>query len=190
MQALNELNQEFEGYTRLALIKHLQYLGARREILRMIFTLKNKGIERETKQTLESTQKLAAVETVLFDVSELSDCEPTEHPLQRLPQGEAVRVHALPRHPIEIRMAKYVFKLLNDDRWVLYDRAKMRYPLSDRQHLVGRGSENDITLSGEFRNVSRRHLIAEPQHDHVILLTDISSHGTFAPPLQIESSRV
>ena len=190
MQALNELNQEFEGYTRLALIKHLQYLGARQEILRMIFTLKSKGIERETKQTLESTQELAAVETVLFDVSELSDCEPTEHPLQRLPQGEAVRIHALPRHPIEIRIAKYVFKLVNDDRRALYDRAGMRYPLSDGQHLVGRGSENDITLSSEFRNVSHRHLIAEPQDDHVILLADISSHGTFAPPLQVESSRV
>ena len=61
-----------------------------------------------------------------------------------------------------------------------------RHVLATGQNTVGRGSENDITLGTEFRDVSRRHLIAEPIDDHIILLTDISSHGTFAPPLQFE----
>lgn len=97
-----------------------------------------------------------------------------------------MRAHALPGHAIEIRLAKYTFNIVNNNGWSLRDSDGQRYVLSDQQNIVGRGSENDISLGREFRNVSRRHLIMEPVDDHVILLTDISSHGTFAPPLQIE----
>ncbi len=186
MQALNEQGDQYEGYKRLALIKYMQYLGARQEILRLIFKMKSTGRPPNNGVADASAEEMDIVETVLFDLNELGDSEPTEHPLQRLPQGEAVRAHALPGHAIEIRLAKYTFNIVNDDGWSLRDRDGHCYPLSARQNIVGRGSENDITLGRDYRNVSRRHLIMEPIDDHVILLTDISSHGTFAPPLQIE----
>jgi|TARA_Y100000994_G_scaffold233810_1_gene222173 hypothetical protein len=112
--------------------------------------------------------------------------DPTENPLQQLPQGEAIRLHALPGHAIDIRIGKYPFKLMDSDGWVLCAPHGRHYPLADGQILIGRGSESDVALSKEFRNVSRRHMIAEPLDNHVILLTDISSHDTFAPPLHIE----
>ena len=190
MQALNEQGEHFEGYKRLALIKYIHYLGARQELLRLIFNMKSVGHRHDDSLHDESAMENDIVETVLFDLNDLGDSEPTGHPLQRLPQGEAVRAHALPGHAIEIRLAKYPFKIVNAGGWSLRDGHGHRYALSTRQHIVGRGSENGITLGREYRNVSRRHLIIEPVDDHVILLTDISSHGTFAPPLQIETSDI
>ena len=190
MQALNEFTEHYEGYKRLALIKYMQYLGARQEVLRLIFKTKSASPQRDDSFVGDDTQSVDVVETVLFDINDLGDSQPTEHPLQRLPQGEAVRAHALPRHAIQVRLAKYTFDIINDNGWALCDRTGKRYPLSDQQNVVGRGSGNDITLGRKFHNVSRRHVIMEPVDDHVILLTDISSHGTFAPPLHIEHCSV
>ena len=120
----------------------------------------------------------------------MTDSDPTENPLQQLPQGETIRLHALRGHAVDIRIGKYPFKLMNSDGWVLCDPHGRHYPLADGQNLIGLGSESDVALSEEFRNVSRRHMIAEPLDDHVIFLTDISSHGTFAPPLHIARNAI
>lgn len=186
MQALNEYGEHYEGYKRLALIKYMQYLGARQEVLRMIFKMKSTSTRHADSSVDTSADNIDLVETLLFDLNEFGDSDPTEHPLERLPQGQAVRAHALPGHAIEVRLAKYTFKIVNDNGWTLCDGDGRRYALSDQQNTVGRGSDSDVTLGREFRNVSRRHMIVEPVDDHVILLTDLSSHGTFAPPLQIE----
>jgi len=183
--ALNELGDEYDGYKRLALIKYMQYLGARQEILRLIFAIKSKG-ETHHRAILDDDDDVAALETVLFDSSQLDDHEPAPRTLQRLPRGEAIKIYALPGHPVEVMLAKHLFKLINDDGWALCDIHGRRYPLGDRQNMIGRGSDNDVTLDSEFRNVSRRHLIAEPFDDHIVVLTDISSHGTFAPAMQTE----
>jgi hypothetical protein len=190
MESLNKLGDEFDGYKRLALIKYLQYLRARQELLRLIFAMTINDSSEQSTLARQSGVDFDANETLLFDLNQIGDSDPTENPLQQLPQGEAVRVHALPGHAIEIRVGKYPFKLMNADGLVLCDPHGRHYALSDGQNLVGRGSGCDIPLSKEFRNVSRRHLIAEPIDDHIILLTDISSHGTFAPPLHIERCSV
>ena len=186
MEALNQLNDDYDGYKRLALIKYMQYLGSRQEILRLIFAMKNKGAPQDQTLQDDDGDGFGSRETVLFDVSQLRDGGSRPQALQRLPQGEAVRIHALPGHAVEIKLGRHAFTLVNDNGWALCDASGNRKALSDRQNTIGRGSENDITLGSEFRNVSRRHLIAEPADDQVILLTDISSHGTFAPALQTE----
>lgn len=186
MEALNELSDEYDGYKRLALIKYMQYLGARQEVLRLIFAVKNKADVLDDPLFDDSDEAFGTRETVLFDTSQLQGRATAAHQLERLPQGEAVRIYALPGHAVEMRLAKHACKLINDNGWALIDPQGDRYPLAKRQNMIGRGSDNDITLGSGFRNVSRRHLIAEPIDDHVILLTDISSHGTFAPAPQTE----
>ena len=134
VEALNELSDEFDGYKRLALIKYMQYLGARQEILRLIFAIKNKGGAHDH-ATPDDDDDIAALETVLFDRSELEDHEPAPRTLQRLPQGEAIKIYALPGHPVEVMLAKHLFKLINDNGWALCDTHGRRYPLSDRQNI-------------------------------------------------------
>jgi pSer/pThr/pTyr-binding forkhead associated (FHA) protein len=75
---------------------------------------------------------------------------------------------------------------VNDNGWMLREPSGQLHRLNSQQIMVGRGRDNEIRLDSEFRNISRRHLLLEPLDDHVIILTDLSSHGTFAPAIQTE----
>jgi hypothetical protein len=187
MAELNELGEDFEPYKRLALIKYMQYLGARQEVLRIIFSMKDTGATSTSEQIIEQKDEQCDFgETAIFDITPRGDSDPTENPLERLPRGEMVRAHVLPGHALEIRFSNHAFRVVNKDGWALLGPQGLRFNLSTGRNTIGRGSENSVSLGKEFRNVSRRHLVAEPIDDHVILLTDISSHGTFAPTLHLE----
>lgn len=191
IEQLIAADDRFDAYKRLALIKYMQYLGARQEVIRVIFATKNKRKPAE-RQAPEGAAPdgTSVMETMLFDASSTGDCATVNGSMQRLPRGEAVKLYALPGHAIDIRLAKHAFRLLNDNGWVLCEPDGRRHSLGDVQTMVGRGRENDIRLDAQFGYISRRHLIIEPQDDHVILVTDLSSHGTFAPAMQTEQIAV
>lgn len=182
--SLIDLSDRFDAYKRLAVIKYLQYLGARQDALRLSYMSKQNNRRRANGPEIEPLATLFN-ETLLFDTS-LSHDSSNLDSLQRLPQGEAVKLYALPGHAIAIRLAKYDFQLLNEDGWQLRDPSGFLYQLRSGNFLIGRGSDSDIQLDRSFSHISRRHLRIEPIDDHIISLTDFSSHGTFAPPLQTE----
>ena len=191
IEQLIAADDRYDAYKRLALIKYMQYLGARQEVIRLIFATKNKGkSSARADAPTAAPSGTAVMETMLFDVSTTGDGISGNGSLQRLPRGEAVKLYALPGHAIDIRLAKHAFRLLNDNGWVLCEPDGRRHSLGDAQTMVGRGRENDIRLDAQFGYLSRRHLIVEPQDDHVILVTDLSSHGTFAPAMQTEQIAV
>jgi hypothetical protein len=187
MAELNELGDDFEAYKRLALIKYMQYLGARQEVLRIIYAMKNPDAATINEQIVERLgEEFDAGETALFDMGPRADRDPPENPLERLPRGEIVRAHVLPGHALEMRFSSHAFRFVNSNGWTLLGPHGLRFKLSEGRNTIGRGRDNNIPLGKEFRNVSRRHLVAEPVDDHMILLTDLSSHGTFAPALHLE----
>jgi len=190
VEVLIQLDDRYDGYKRLALIKYMQYLGARQEVIRIIFATKNRGNSSKRHDRQSQDEGSAAMETMLFDMSSTGGSRSEAGRLQRLPQGEAVKLYALPGHAVDIRLAKHAFRLVNDNGWALCASNGERYPLGPKQTMIGRGRENDIRLDAEFGYVSRRHLIAEPIDDHVIMVTDLSSHGTFAPAMQTERTVV
>lgn len=184
-------DDRYDAYKRLALIKYMQYLGARQEIIRLIFATKNRSKASPRTPAHEGSSNSAEMlETMVFDVSASGKDSALNGNLQRLPRGEAVKLYALPGHAIEIRLAKHPFRLLNDNGWVLCEPDGRRHALADAQTMVGRGRDNDIRLDAQFNYLSRRHIIVEPHDDHVILVTDLSSHGTFAPAMQTEQIAV
>lgn len=184
-------DDRYDAYKRLALIKYMQYLGARQEIIRLIFATKNRNkTAPPTSSRHRPASNAAMLETLVFDVSTSGNDVALSGNLQRLPRGEAVKLYALPGHAIDIRLAKHPFRLLNDNGWVLCETDGRRHALADAQSMVGRGRDNDIRLDARFNYLSRRHMIVEPLDDHVILITDLSSHGTFAPAMQTEQIAV
>jgi hypothetical protein len=192
IEQLVAADDRYDAYKRLALIKYMQYLGARQEVIRLIFALKNR--QTGSARTTSGQRRLngaAVLETMVFDIS-ASDNDSLfgATSLQRLPRGEAVKLYALPGHAIDIRLAKHAFRLVNDNGWVLCEADGRRHALADVQTMVGRGRDNDIRLDAQYNYLSRRHMIVEPQDDHVILVTDLSSHGTFAPAMQTEQIAV
>jgi hypothetical protein len=180
------LGDEYDEYQRIALTKYLQYLGARQEILRLAYAIRNRGsgAEQGPTEDIDPADRIKA--TVIFEAGQNADDKRLLNPFQRLPQGEPTRVRLVQGQPMEILLAKARFSLACDGAWVLTDSAGHRFPLHPGRNTVGRSRHNDISLDCDFRDISRCHLVMEPEAGGVILLTDLSSHGTFVPPANVD----
>lgn len=89
---------------------------------------------------------------------------------------------------ISLKLAKHPFSLTHNREWTLVAADGKIYTLHAGVNRVGRGRDNDVALlDADFRNVSRQHLLAQPLADDVMVLTDISVHGTYAPPAALAS---
>ncbi|MGR8948465.1 MAG: FHA domain-containing protein [Gammaproteobacteria bacterium] len=176
-----------EVYLQTAILKYLQFLNSFQEIVRLLFAV-NAGGKKLLAETVPGEASEAPYETALFDVLQYSDAGRMVNPFRRLPQGEAVTLHALPGHAINLLLAKYSFELVNRNGWSLIDSKNREFRLTNDLNYVGRGRENDILLNGEYRNISRKHVIVHPLDDSSVVLIDLSSHGTFVPPRQVELS--
>lgn len=173
---LVELPSDCDGFIRVALIKYLQYLTARRSSVQSAMATKapTTAADGHTK----ATQMLAS-STVAYPFE--------RDELRRLPQGEAVTLRVTRGGAISLKLAKHAFSLTHNREWTLVAADGKRYILRAGINRVGRGQHNDVALDADFRNVSRQHLLAQPLADDVIVLTDISAHGTYVPPTALAS---
>ena len=182
--ALNESNAG-DTYLQTAFVKYLQFLNSYQDVVRLLYAMtpnsENLPLNKE-----EIDAESAPYETALFDVLQYSDAGRMVNPYRRLPQGEAVTLHALPGHAINLLLAKYSFELVNNNGWVLIESRNRSHPLANDLNYVGRGRENDVALNSDYHNVSRKHVIIHPLDDSSIVLIDLSSHGTFVPPRQVD----
>ena len=173
---LIELPVGCDSFIRTALVKYLQYLQARHDAVRLVMAT--------------NTPKIAADEHVRATVMLASSAVmvPFERDeLRRLPQGEAVTLRLARGSAISLKLAKHPFSLTHNREWTLVAADGKIYTLHAGVNRVGRGRDNDVALDAEFRNVSRQHLLAQPLADDVIVLTDISVHGTYVPPTALAS---
>ena len=185
--ALGKLGDEYGEYQLIGLMKYLQYLGARQGILRLAYVIKNQGREAEQGPAEDMDQGNLTKETVIFDVMQIEDSKRLVDPFQRLPQGQPTRVRLDRGQAMEILLATTRFSLACDGAWTLTDSEGHRFPLRAGRNKVGRSRTNDISLNRDFRNISRCHVVMEPEETDVILLTDLSSHGTFVPSTNLDT---
>ncbi len=176
---LVELPANDDAYVRAALRKYQQYLHARLTTVRLVVDMQGSMLE-------PGMDDADAKATVMFTADgEMREFSRDE--LRRLPQGEAVTLRLAPGSAISLKLARHQFSLTHNREWALVADNGKTYPLHEGVNCVGRGRDNDISLDADFRNVSRKHLLAQPLADDVILLTDISSHGTYVPPKALAS---
>lgn len=173
-----------EPYLRVALRHYLAYLGARREVMRLVVELRE-AHERRAEAVTPEAGFAPEKATVAFQVP-LAELSPTR-PMRRLPQGEAVRLTLESGREVDIRLARHTFSLAHGSGWTLSDERGHHYRLRDGVNSVGRSRENDIALDGALQNVSRRHLLAQPVGPDQIELVDLSSAGTWIPDTAIAS---
>lgn len=166
-----------ETFLRAALECYLRYLGGRRAVVRAIL---------DARQPVAGAAFEPEKATVMFDVAVLP--EPSAHePLQRLPQGEAVTLRLADGTSVSVTLARHHFSLIHNRDWSLVADNGKRYVLRHGLNSVGRGRGNDVPLDPDYRNVSRTHLLAQPLDSDAIVLTDVSSYGTFVPRAAIAS---
>jgi hypothetical protein len=201
MEGLIRLSPAFDAYKRVALIKYMQSLRARQNIMRSLFIEKTRGDEGaciHATRTLEHTTAFAAGSTAIFDLkrtaadgpnandvhadaAEAGQDVPADAGFIALAKGETVVLQLGEAREIVLLLAGNRLRLYTGRDFYMADDDDNTYPLHTGKNLIGRHSACDVVLDSACRAVSRNHLIVQPISAQEIRLTDLSSHGTEVP---------
>jgi hypothetical protein len=189
--ALNGLGQKHEEYKRIALIKYMQYLTARQEVIRTLYSHRQRNRAEAATQIGCRVGHCAAIkETILFDLSDdLPDVRDSSG-LGRLPKGETIEIDVKPDEEVVLALVKHTCKIVLNDDLYFVDNADNRVALKMGQNAIGRDSKCEITMDADSRDISRKHLIVERYSATGVRLTDVSSLGTFAAPKYLERTSI
>lgn len=186
MQALARQDSRFDDFKQLALVKYMQYLASRQDVLKGIYTHKSVpgSVEHDTEYGPETQFR----ETLIFDMDE-PHAGPEHHEAQgeeparlvRLPRGESLRVKPPAGETMELVLSRHPFHVRTGAEPVLVNDDGSELALKPGRNVVGRHPDSDVMVSAAYRDVSRTHLILELEADGAVRLTDLSTHGTFVP---------
>ncbi len=178
MAALKHQEREFEEFKRVALVKYLQYLGSRQDVLQSIYGYKNAepghpGPDAEARSA-------ALRETVIFQLGAHPPGRAASR-YARLPRGETVTARLDAAGELEVLLSRHAIAIVHGERPYLRDENGREYPLEPGRNVVGRQPACDVVVDAGLRDVSRQHVTVVLRGPGLVELTDFSSHGTFVP---------
>ena len=187
MEGLIRLSPAYDAYKRVALIKYLQYLRARQNIMRSLFIEKTKDDDNASFHAMCKTANVtrfaadatAGLDRALLDASENRTSADDGYAL--LAKGETVTLHLGQEREVELLLAGNRLRLYTGREFYMVDDDNNTHPLHKGKNLVGRHSICDVVLDSACRAVSRNHLILQPLSAQQVQLTDLSAHGTEVP---------
>ncbi len=188
MMAMNQIQgRSFEEFKKIALVKYVQYLAARREAITAIYT------DRQTSKSIESGIESVDAqskmrETAIFQVGEMGGPDPSE--FSRMPKGETIEIDLPDVKEIGIMVAKHKCTLKHSDKPIFIDDIGEETTLRSGRNIIGRDSNSDVVINTQYRDVSRKHLIIEIETGGIVKLIDISSHGTSVPPDYLDNTSI
>jgi hypothetical protein len=189
VRALNEQGEEFDELRRIALVKYMQYLRARQDVIKQLYKFK-KQVTGAPEASAGETQMvdLASVQppshlrdTLLFEPAAAEPEPASDGEFARLPKGEAMTVQVAPAIGLPLRFSQHAFVLLGGARFELVDDQQRRLSLAEGRNIVGRDSMCNVVVDNAYRDVSRVHCLIEPLGADQARITDLSAHGTFLP---------
>jgi len=176
--ALNEGNEDFNPFRRIALVKYMQYLASRQEIIKYLYSEKKKMLKEGNGEEVPDPRfkDTLILENTVFEPVVSKDARDN---YERMPKGEAVTITLRPGEEIDLYLSKHQCKLVAaDDSLLFIDQKGRRYPLEKGRTVIGRDSSSTIMMEPALRDVSRLHLTIEKFDDQTVQITDLSSHGT------------
>jgi len=185
----------YDAYKRLVLLKYIEYLGARHQVLRSLHAAHPPPAGTTTTASGAPAAPLASADrtrVAAFQDTAIFAAPPTAVPgggFLALPRGEPTRIELADGRELALRLGAEEFKLFPGPRFHLVDGAGAIHRLGEGRSSVGRHAENTVVISPRLRTVSRRHLVIEPLAVDAVLLTDLSSGGTFVPERYLRASR-
>ncbi len=182
ISSLNNGGDELNPFRRVALVKYMQYLSSRQEIIKYLYSEKKKFMEESPVRESEAPENTKFRDTLLLENTLFEPnigAEQKDKDYERLPKGEAVSINLNPGQEIEILLSKHVCKLIAGDTLKFVDQAGRQYDLRNGRNIIGRDSISNIMLDPSLRDVSRLHLVIEKSDARKVSLTDMSSHGTY-----------
>jgi len=181
--ALNAIDEPLEDYKKVALVKYVQYLAARRQAVTAIYAVK-RGARPDAAADIDGKLR----ETAIFDVTELANLEPNL--FMRMPKGETVEIDLASEGAVIVMLAKHRCRIESNGKVSFVDDSGRITPLRRGKNIVGRDTSCDAQVNVAYREVSRKHLIIEVVDAQIIRLTDISSHGTSLSPKLLENTSI
>ena len=183
--SLNSTSEPQESFKKVALVKYVQYLAARRQAVTAIYSVRRETAQSENAPEHDSKLR----DTVIFDVSELEN--PNEEPFARLPKGETIEIDLRIEASVSVLLAKHRCRLASTNgRIVFFDDSEQATQLRRGRNIIGRDASCDVLINSAYREISRKHLILEVSDDSTVGITDISSHGTSLSPRFLENTSI
>ena len=188
--ACNKGGDELNPYRKVALVKYMQYLSSRQDIIKYLYSEKQTAANSiiPTMETSEEQSDRLSGTFILEGsiVESLKEAKPDGY--ERLPKGEAVTIQLDNGKKVDIKLSKHKCALSSRNGLIFIDQSGKKYPLNKGTNAIGRDVNSTIKLDSALRDVSRLHLLIENRGDNILKLTDMSSHGTFMLPSLIASS--
>lgn len=186
ISALNEGGDEFNAFRRIALVKYMQYLSARQEIIKYLYSEKKKYLkEPDTEEASAGTFKDTLIlENTIFEPA-ADQHKGNEY--ERMPKGEPVTIILTGNKEIDLVLSKHPCKLVAaNNKLEFVDQKGRIFEITKGRNVIGRDTVSTIVMEPSLRDISRLHLVIEKFDDNTIQITDLSSHGTFIPAKFLE----
>jgi hypothetical protein len=187
--ALNEGGDEFNPFRRVALVKYMQYLSSRQEIIKYLYSEKKKP----------TAEKQDSVDNNLIDDEQFKDTLVFENTIfqpnsnskidgefERMPKGESVVAILKPNERIIIMLSKHKCEIESNGKICFIDQSNRKHTLDIGRNVIGRDVTSTVAIDPSLRDVSRMHLVIENLGNNSLQLTDLSSHGTYIPTALLE----
>lgn len=175
--ALNADSTIHDAFKRVALVKYLQYLNARHEVVRSIYKERKRAQGDMMPEAFADSGKFVQFAQV-DDAGRLSP-KAASGDITRLPKGERIQLTVKDGDEVFLFLSKQPYRLKRGETLKLIDENGIEQELHAGRNVIGRAPDADVRVSADRKDISRRHLIIELPDDEMALLTDISSYGTF-----------
>jgi FHA domain-containing protein len=189
ISALHSGNDELNEFRRVALVKYMQYLSSRQEIIKYLYSEKKRHVKSASTSNgaeagVDFKDTLMLENTVFEPLSE----NKTSSEMDKMPKGENVTIRMKPGRDIDVLLSKHPCKIICEGSSIKFiDEVGRSYDLKIGKTVIGRDSKSDIMLDPNLRDISRMHLVIEADDTNTLYLTDLSAHGTYIPVKYLES---
>lgn len=186
--ALNEAGDEFDPLRRIALVKYMQYLSSRHDVIKHLYSEKRRGTDDE--QQNGDLQQGQFRETLTFeDALFEKNAELLAQDFARLPKGESLIIKMIADENVFLILSKHKCNIkINGQQGIIYftGPGERRHILATGRNAIGRGSKSTVVLDPNLSDISRLHLVIENQGNNTLSLTDFSAHGTYIPTMYLQ----
>lgn len=186
--ALNDGGGEFDPFRRVALVKYMQYLSSRQDIIKYLYSEKKKLAGEKQNGKSETIEGDQFKDTLIFEntIFEPGVDSPMGGEYERMPKGEAVITTLKPKERIIIMLSKHKCEIEANGQIFFIDQAGRKHALDLGRNTIGRDASGTVVIDPGLRDVSRMHLVIENLGDNSLQLTDLSSHGTYIASALLE----
>ena len=185
--ALNERGDEFNPFRRVALVKYMQYLSSRQDIIKYLYSEKKKPTAEKRNSESNQTDE-AFKDTLIFEnnMFELGSHNPNNGEFERMPKGESVTAFLKPNERIIVMLSKHKCEIEATGQIYFIDQSGRKHALDMGRNVIGRDATGTVAIDPGLRDISRTHLVIENLGNNSLQLTDLSSHGTYIPTTFLE----